>query len=85
MTYDSTNPDETYFQRQTRNFIDGDRLKINCTIILRVNAFKNSFFYRSHLQWNMLSLELRMIDKPETFKLRLEQHLWLVAESNLGT
>ena len=85
VTYDRTNSDETYFQRQTRNFNDGDRLKIKCTIQPRVNAFKNSFFYRSHLQWNMLSPDLRMIDNPETFKSRLEQHLWLVAASNLST
>lgn len=85
VTYDRTNSDETYFIRQTRNFNDGDRLKVKCTIQPRVNVFKNSFFYRSHLQWNMLPLELRIIDKSETFKCRLEQHLWLVAESNLDT
>ena len=85
VTYDRTNSDVTYFQRQTRHFNDGDRLKVKCTIQPRVNAFKNSFFYRSHLQWNKLPSELRIINNTETFKPRLEQHLWLLAESNLDS
>ena len=85
VTYDRTNADGTMFQRQTRNFNDSDRLKVKCTIHPRVNAFKNSFFYRVHLQWNELPLDLRMLGDPDNFKGRLEQHLWLVAESNLGT
>ena len=83
VTYDRTNNDETYFQRQTRNFNINDRLKIKCTISPRVNAFKNSFFYRSHLEWNMLPLDLRQIENPELFKPRLEKYLWQVAESKL--
>ena len=81
VTYDRTNTDVTYFQRQTRNFNLDDRLKVKCTISPRVNAFKNSFFYRSHLEWNNLPLDLRQIDKPDLFKSRLEKHLWQVAES----
>ena len=83
VTYDRTNNDETYFQRQTRNFNISDRLKIKCTISPRVNAFKNSFFYRSHLEWNLLPLDLRKVENPELFKPRLEKHLWQVAESEL--
>ena len=85
VTYDRTNADGTMFQRQTRNFNESDRLKVKCTIHPRVNVFKNSFFYRVHLQWNELPLDLRMLGDPDNFKGRLEQHLWLVAESNLGT
>ena len=83
VTYDRTNTDVTYFQRQTTNFNTDDRLKLKCTISPRVNAFKNSFFYRSYLEWNLLPLDLRQIDKPEPFKSRLVKHLWQVAESKL--
>ena len=84
VTQDRTNTDVTYFQRQTRTFNNSDRLKLKCTITPRVNAFKNSFFYRSHLEWNMLPLDLRLIEKSELFKSRLEKHLWQVAESKIN-
>ena len=74
---------ETYFQRQTRAYTDNDSLKIKCTISPKVNAFKNSFFYRSHIFWNTLPLEIRSISNPESYKLKLEQHFWLIAENNL--
>ena len=73
----------TYFHRQTRNFNDSDRLKVKCTVQPRVNAFKNSFFYRSHQEWNKLPLKLRTIEDPDNFKQELEQHLWVIAESML--
>ena len=74
---------DTYFQRQTRNFNDSDGLKIKCTIPPRVNAFKDSFFYRSHILWNSLPWEIRNVQITDNFKAKLEQHLWLIAESNL--
>ena len=84
VTQNRTNNDVTYFQRQTRTFNNSDRLKLKCTITPRVNAFKNSFFYRSHLEWNMLPLDVRLIEKSELFKSRLEKHLWQVAESKIN-
>ena len=77
--------DQTYFQRQTRAFNDNDRLKLKCTINPRVNAFKNSYFYRAHVFWNSVPLEIREIESPDSFKARLEQYLWLIAESNLNS
>ena len=74
---------ETYFQRQTRTYNDNDRLKIKCTISPKVNAFKDCFFYRSHIFWNSLPVEIRSILNPEIYKTKLEQHLWLIAENNL--
>ena len=41
----------------------------------------NSFFYRTHLQWNNLPLENRIIENYEVFKTKLEEYLW---ESILG-
>lgn len=79
------NDQPNYFQRQTRNFNASDLLKFKCKIIPRVNAFKNSFFHRSYMEWNKLPPEIRSAESKQVFKAHLEQHLWLVAESNLDT
>ena len=51
----SANPDNIrYFQRQTRQFNDSDRLKYKSTVSPRIDAFSNSFFPRSTIQWNSL-------------------------------
>ena len=41
-----------------------------------MKAFKNSYFYRTHIQWNNLPLEVKVTDNNETFKIKLEAHLW---------
>ena len=81
ITYDRSNADAAMFQRQTRQFNSTDRLKVRCTISPRVNAFKNSFFYRVHLLWNELPLEIRDIERPECFKTNLEQYIWKTLQS----
>ena len=35
-----------------------------------------SFFYRAHLAWNRLPLEIRSIESQLSFKLALTKHLW---------
>ena len=35
-----------------------------------------SFFYRTHIQWNNLPLEVKIIENYDKFKIRLEEHLW---------
>ena len=35
-----------------------------------------SFFYRTHMQWNNLPLEVKIIENYEEFKIKLEEHLW---------
>ena len=40
------------------------------------NALASSFFYRAHLLWNDLPLEIRSIDCPVGFKTSLKKHLW---------
>ena len=42
----------------------------NCKIL------KKSLFYRGHLLWNELPLEIREIRCQTTFKFRVRQHLW---------
>ena len=39
-------------------------------------VFSNSYFYKTHTQWNKLPLEIRIIEDHEKFKAQLEQHLW---------
>ena len=35
-----------------------------------------SFFYKIHIQWNNLPLEVKIIENYDTFKIKLEEHLW---------
>ena len=39
-------------------------------------GFNNSFFYRAHLMWNRLPLNLREIVCPGDFKEALLKHIW---------
>ena len=36
----------------------------------------NSYFYKTHIQWNNLPLHLKIIEDYDLFKHELEQHLW---------
>ena len=38
--------------------------------------FSNSYFYKTHIQWNNLPLEIKIIEDYEKFKAILEQKLW---------
>ena len=40
-----------------------------------VSAFSNSFFYRAHIQWNLLPLDIRKCNY-DVFKIKLKAHLW---------
>ena len=40
------------------------------------NVFKNSFFFRTHILWNMLPLQIKIIENYELFKIKLEGFLW---------
>ena len=40
------------------------------------NAFANSFFYRSHLLWNEIPIELREVECPKRFKSRLKKYFF---------
>ena len=42
------------------------------------NAFANSYFYRVHILWNKLPLELREVDCPKKFKTLLKCHLFTI-------
>ena len=40
------------------------------------NPLSRSFFYRTHILWNNLPLNLRQLDSPSSFKSSLTKHLW---------
>ena len=40
------------------------------------SLLKKSFFYRTHLLWNKLPLEIRDHSCPDIFKAKLKDHLW---------
>ena len=40
------------------------------------NVFKNSFFFRTHMLWNILPLQIKIVESYELFKKELEGYLW---------
>ena len=46
-------------------------------------VFTNSFFYKTHLQWNNLPLELRIIEEHEKFSSELKGYLWKSLQPHL--
>ena len=46
-----------------------DKLKYKCSINPRVNSFKNSYFYRNVIQWNLLPLKIRTLENVATFSI----------------
>ena len=71
-----------YFQRPTRTFNDSDKLKLKSIIAPKVDAFKNSFFYRSSNFWNLLPAAIRCIESTILFKAKVKDHLWSIAKNN---
>ena len=74
----------SYFQRQTRQFNDSDKLKFKCKLTAKIDAFKNSFFLRAVRLWNSIPFDIRNIGTFDCFKVNLKEHLWIMAENELG-
>ena len=65
--------------RQTQCIANNsDTLKYRCTVIPRVDAFKQSFFVRTYSNWNNLPLSIREIVNSDSFSSSLKMHLWLL-------
>ena len=47
------------------------------------NALNRSFFYRTHMYWNSLPLEIREIRSHEIFKREVKDYLWKMAHDEL--
>ncbi len=50
-----------------------------------INPFQSSFFYRTHLAWNCLPIDMREIESHNLFKDKLTEHLWKGLLSNTET
>ena len=63
------------FTRTTRFQSERDDLHIVCTERARLESFEQSFFYRTHLAWNLLPLSLREVRNPSLFSTKLKNHM----------
>ena len=67
--------------RYTRSMTASDNLQLECSIKPRIDAFKNSYFYRTHILWNDLPLNIRSEYNLVSFKTKHKEYLWLKAAS----
>ena len=83
LQYDQSD-NSRHFIRQTRQYNDNDHIKFKCTVTPRIDAFGKSFFVRTVKSWNDLPFEIRNFETFNTFKTKLKEHLWLIAEQSIG-
>ena len=53
-----------------------DKLSLKCSIKASSPAFKSSFFFRTHLLWNVLPLGIKEASTPSEFESKLKHHMW---------
>ena len=53
-----------------------DSSSLRCTIEAQSPVFKNSFFFRTHLRWNILPPYLKNANDTNDFTVKLKRHLW---------
>jgi hypothetical protein len=53
-----------------------DKLALKCSVKASSPAFKSSFFFRTHLLWNVLPTEIKEISAPGEFETKLKHHMW---------
>ena len=74
-----TSSEVTRITRQNASVADNtDNFKYKCSVIPKVDAFKNSFFVRTYKKWNQVPLYIRSIPDSNTFSSSLKEHLWLI-------
>ena len=76
----------SFFDGQTRlRSCHLDTLCVVSNIISNSNIYlKKSFFYRTHIEWNELPLNIRQKSCPITFKEHLIQYLWTYVMEDLN-
>ena len=61
-----------------------DNLRYVSCIIPKIKAFKDSYFFRSMTNWNVLPFDLRNSESLDNFKTILKEHImWLIFTSKL--
>ena len=63
-------------RRTTRQQTNRDQTDIICTHNPNIDAFKHSYFYRIHVEWNNLPHDLRCLDSHDAFVAKLKDYLW---------
>ena len=53
-----------------------DRLSLKCSAEASSPAFKSSFFFRTHLLWNLLPTDIKEIPIVNEFENKLKHHMW---------
>ena len=53
-----------------------DKSSLKCNIDVMAPALKNSFFFRAHILWNNLPIEIRELTTQLEFQTKLKHHLW---------
>lgn len=52
------------------------RLSLKCTAEASSPAFKSSFFFRTHLLWNLLPTDIKELSTVNEFASKLKLHMW---------
>ena len=73
-----------YFQRNTRYTSSFDHLMFKSKIVPKIDAFREEFFYRTVDLWNSLPLVIRQTESKDSFKVKLKEHLWILAGENFN-
>ena len=63
-----------------------DRLSYESSVLPRrdsSNALNISFFYRTHMYWNSLTLKIKEIRSHEVFKREVKDYLWKMVHDEL--
>ena len=53
-----------------------DKLSLKCSVKASSPAFKSSFFFRTHLLWNVLPLGIKEASTLGEFESKLKHHMW---------
>ena len=53
-----------------------DPLSLKCSVEPKCVAYKNNFFFRTHLLWNRLPKAIRECDNANEFQNKLKHHMW---------
>jgi hypothetical protein len=64
---------------RTRQQINKDATYVVCDERPRIDVFKESFFYRTHIEWNSLPPDIRSISDRVIFSSELKKYLWKVS------
>ena len=53
-----------------------DMFSLKCSKKASSPAFKSSFFFRTHLLWNVLPTDIKEVSAPGEFESKLKHHMW---------